>query len=292
MSKSTSPRSPYTAPVPPIRSLLYVPADRPDRAAKAFSLTGDDGPDAIIVDLEDGVAPSATAGARAGLADLLPDRATGSPRRWVRVNAGDDLVADLEAVAPLDVEGVILPKATAASVDRCTDLLDSFGVSIPLTALIESAEGWLELAEIARHPGVVRVAIGEADLTADLGMRPSPDDRELLPLRVQVVVASAAAGIGAPTGPVSTEFRDLDALAASTTALKALGFGSRSAIHPAQLAVINRVFTPTEEELSIARQVVEMFDAALARGEGAIVGPDGRMVDEAVVRSARRLLGD
>ena len=292
MSKSTSPHSPYTAPVPPIRSLLYVPADRPDRVAKACSLTGDDGPDAIIVDLEDGVAPSATAGARTGLGDLLPDRTEGSPQRWVRVNAGDDLVADLQALAPLDVDGVILPKATAATVDRCADLLDSFGVSVPVTALVESAAGWLELAEIARHPGVIRMAIGEADLTADLGMTPSPDGLELLPLRIQLVVASAAAGIGAPTGPVSTEFRDLDALTSSTGALKAMGFGSRSAIHPAQLPVINRVFTPTPDELATARQVVELFDAALARGDGAIVGPDGRMLDEAVVRSARRLLGD
>ena len=294
MSNSTLEGNTYTRPVPvpaPLRSLLYVPADRPDRAATAFGLTGERAPDALILDLEDGVAPSARADARAGLADLAAGRPGASPRIWVRVNSGPGLAADLDAVAPLDVDGVILPKATVATVDGCSALLDSFGISVPLTALIESAAGWLEVAEIARHPAVVRLAIGEADLTADLGMTPSTDHRELMPLRVQLVVASAAAAIDPPTGPVSTEFRDLDALRGSTASLKAMGFGSRSAIHPAQVPVINEVFTPTVDELARARELVELFDRAVAAGDGAIVGPDGKMVDEAVVRSARRLLG-
>jgi citrate lyase subunit beta / citryl-CoA lyase len=278
--------------VPPIRSLLYVPADRPDRAAKAFGLTGDGAPDGVILDLEDGVAPTARAAARDGLADLVALRSGGIPLLFVRVNSGAALADDVDAVTAAVVDGVILPKATVASVDTCADLLATAGTPLPITALIESAAGWLDAATIARHPAVARLAIGEADLTADLAMAPSTDGRELLPLRLQMVVASAAAAIDAPTGPVSTDFRDLDALESSTRSLRALGFGSRSAIHPAQVPVINRAFTPTADERARARELVELFDRSVAAGDGAVVGPDGRMVDEAVVRHARRLLDD
>jgi citrate lyase subunit beta/citryl-CoA lyase len=104
---------------------------------------------------------------------------------------------------------------------------------------------------------------------------------------MQIVVASAAAGIDPPTGPVSTDFRDLDAYRAGTQALKRMGFGSRSAIHPAQVEIVNEVFTPSADELARARRLVELSDAA---GGGVCVDDEGRMVDEAVVRSARHTI--
>ena len=127
--------------------------------------------------------------------------------------------------------------------------------------------------------------MGEVDLAADLGVEVSGDERELWPLRTQAVVASAAAGLRPPVGPVWVDVRDLDGLAASTEALRRRGFGSRQTIHPGQVAVVNERFTPSAAEVDRARSLLEGAEATDA---GAWTGPDGTMVDEAVLRSARR----
>jgi citrate lyase subunit beta/citryl-CoA lyase len=106
-------------------------------------------------------------------------------------------------------------------------------------------------------------------------------------VRMQIVLASAAAGLEPPIGPVSTDFTDLDALRESTWTLKRMGFGARAAIHPAQVGVINEMFTPTSEEVEEARRLLARFEAG---GRGATTDDDGRMIDEAFVRSARRIL--
>jgi citrate lyase subunit beta/citryl-CoA lyase len=131
--------------------------------------------------------------------------------------------------------------------------------------------------------------IGELDLGAELGVDPTATEA-MMPLRMEVVVASAAAGIAPPLGPVLADFRDLDELAVDTRRLARQGFGSRPAIHPAQVAVINAAFTPGPVEVARARRMVEMYEAALAAGKGAATDQDGRMVDEAVIRVARRVL--
>ena len=136
-----------------------------------------------------------------------------------------------------------------------------------------------------------RLQVGEADLKADTGIEPGDDERELLWVRSQVVLASAAAGIDPPVGPVSTNFRDLDALRASTEAVRRLGYRGRACIHPAQIAVVHEVFTPSPEQVDAAQALIAAYDAAVAAGSGVLLGPDGRMVDEAVVRQARRLVG-
>ena len=128
--------------------------------------------------------------------------------------------------------------------------------------------------------------MGEVDLAADLGIDPSPDERELRALRMDVVVASAAWGRQAPIGPVSTDFKDLYGLGHSTEALRRAGFGARQAIHPAQVSVINLAFTPTAREIDRAEALL-----AGARSAGGVwVDESGRMVDEAVLRGARRTL--
>jgi len=283
------------------RSYLYVPGDRPDRLAKALGL----GADAVIADLEDGVAPEAKDAARAAVAAFLGDGAASGgpgvaadgPEVIVRVNPGALLAADLGAVVAAGVSAVYLPKADTASLGEADALLGALERGcgravgeVGVVALVESATGLLDAPLVARHPRVRNLAIGEADLTAELGLRPSADEHELWPLRLALVVASAAAGIDPPTAPVSTDFRDLDALRASTGALRRAGFAARSAIHPAQVAIINEVFTPSATEVAEAERLLERFDAAVARGNGVGVDDRGRMVDEAVVRSARRLL--
>ncbi|MFI5429814.1 aldolase/citrate lyase family protein [Aeromicrobium sp. UC242_57] len=145
----------------------------------------------------------------------------------------------------------------------------------------------LRAAEIAAAPRVHRLQVGEADLRADLGVTLGPDERELLWVRSQIVVTSAAAGIAPPIAPVSTDFRDLDALRASTEALARLGFVGRACIHPAQVAVVNDVFTPSAEAIAEAEEVLAALAAA---GSGVAVDSRGRMLDEAVARQARRVL--
>ena len=140
---------------------------------------------------------------------------------------------------------------------------------------------------------LVRFAIGledVADLRADIGVDLGPDGRELLFVRSQVVLISAAAGIEPPVGPVDTNFRDLDALRESTRAIKAMGYVGRACIHPAQAGVVNEVFTPTEQEVAAAIDLIARFDAAMAAGDAVCLDAQGRMVDEAVVRQARRVV--
>jgi citrate lyase subunit beta/citryl-CoA lyase len=202
----------------------------------------------------------------------------------VRVNGGELMGKDVHAIAD-HVDGVYLPKASVEALDMLDALLGPVGT--PACALVETAAGVLDARAIASHQRVARLAIGEADLGAELAVDPSPDAREFAGARAMVVLASSAAGIDQPVGPVSTDFRDLDAFRASTDALRRAGFGARAAIHPAQVPVINEAFTPGEDEVEAARRVLELFEKA---GGGVCVDDDGRMVDEAIVRAARRTL--
>lgn len=275
-----------------IRSWLYVPGDRPERFEKALAAA-----DAAILDLEDAVAVSMKDEARANVAAFLQTEFQGSA--WVRINSGPRMLEDASAVVAPALQGISVPKAESpADIHRLDEVLtkaeQATGLTpgaIQLTLLVESAKGILNAAALASCPRVRSLGMGEADLTAELGVSPSEDGREMWAYRSQVIVASAAAGLVSPTAPVSTDFRDLDALRASTTALKRAGFGARGAIHPAQVPVINEVFTPTPEELERAKQIIEAYESATTAGTGVIVGPDGRMVDEAVIRAARRTLG-
>ena len=267
---------------------LYVPGDRAERIPKAFV----SGADVVIVDLEDAVVPARKADARAAAADHLAGDADGCPAgvgRQVRVNAvGSPWVdADLALVAalPSDV-GVRLPKCEQPEmVARVAEAVGRRAVHV----LVESARGVEAAFELARaHPQVASVGLGEADLRADLGVA---DDRGLLWARSRIVVAASAAGLDAPSMSVHPDVKDLDGLRATCEDGKALGFVGRSAIHPVQLDVIREVFLPTEAELARAREVLSAAEAGTVASRGAVALPDGRFVDEAVVRQARRVLG-
>ena len=265
----------------PARSFLYVPGDRPDRLRKAEQRAGD----AIIADLEDAVAPAAKAAALEEVRDWLATAGPG-PELWVRVNPGPAGLAEIEALRDSPrLHGVVLPKADLTGVQAA---LAALGTGRALAPLIESARGLLDAPEVAAMSGVSHLGIGEADLCGELGITPSPDARELIPLRLQVVVASAAAGLPGPTGPVHLDVRDLDGLRASCDALRRQGFAARSAIHPDQVPVIEAAFTPTEQEVDEAQAVVTSYEKSLAEGTGVVLDARGRMVDEAVVRAARR----
>ena len=263
-----------------VRSYLYVPGDRADRLEKAVER----GADAIIADLEDAVAPSSKDAARESVSEWLAkiSEDQSSPQIWVRVNSGERMEDDVAAVAKPGLTGVYIPKVESP------ETLLELPADLKVAALIESARGVYAAREIAEH--VSHLALGEADLTAELGVTPSEGAPELMSIRTQVVLASAAAGISPPVGPVSTDFKDLEALRQSTESLKRMGFRGRAAIHPAQVPIINEVFTPTDDEVESAKKVLALYEEAMANGSGAIADENGRMIDEAVARAARQTL--
>lgn len=267
------------------RSALYVPGDAPDKLAKAL----DRGADELIVDLEDAVAPGRREHAREVVAAWLDAVGKTEVGIWVRINTGPAREADVRAIAGHgSLRGFVVAKTESADeLIRLDELLGAVGPDCRVVPLLESAGAVLSAREIASAPRVQRLQVGEADLRADIGVTLGDDERELLFVRSQVVLASAAAGISPPIAPVSTEFRDIDAYRRSTEALARLGFVGRACIHPAQVAVCHEVFTPSEEEQEWAHEVLAALDAA---GSGVAVDGRGRMLDEAVARQARLLL--
>ncbi len=268
------------------RSALYVPGDAEDKLDRILER----GADEVIIDLEDAVAPTAKDRAREIVRIWLHDLPVlDTVGVWVRVNPGPLREADVRAMAGAPaLTGFILAKSE--SVDEIVDLdklLGSLGSTAGVVPLLESARAVLRANELARAPRVHRLQVGEADLRADVGITPGPDERELLYTRSHVVMASAAAGIKPPIAPVSTNFRDLDAFRESTVELARLGFVGRACIHPGQVAVANEVFTPTNDEVEAARGLVVRFEE---NGSAVAVDDDGRFVDEAVIRQARLVL--
>jgi citrate lyase subunit beta / citryl-CoA lyase len=268
------------------RSWLYVPADDASRLAKAAGR----GADALIVDLEDGVAPSAKELARNNLRDFLGDA---PPSTWVRVTSDPTgLELDLASCLQHNLAGIVLAKAedpdqVATVAQRLTELPGALRGLMPL---IETGRAVFTVADLAGVAGVTQLQVGEADLRADLGVTFGPDESELLLVRQRVVIVSSALNLLPPVAPVSVEFRDLDVFRASTQALARMGYVGRACIHPAQIDIAHEVFTPTAEEIDAARRLIAAADAAAAEGRGAFTDDSGRMVDEAVVRQARRTL--
>jgi citrate lyase subunit beta/citryl-CoA lyase len=259
------------------------------------------GADALIVDLEDAVAPASKDAARIVVAEWLsslPAAADNPVQVWIRINSGEMGHTDVRAVLSPAVTGVVAAKTESAEelvalhavLTAMEDKLELPPGSIGVVPLLESANAVLNALSIAKAPRVQRLQVGEADLRADIGVELGADGRELLYVRSQVVLISAAAGIDPPVGPVDTNFRDTEALAESTRAVKRMGYVGRACIHPAQAAIVNEVFTPTADEVAAAKDLIARFDAAMAAGDGVCLDAQGRMVDEAVVRQARRTL--
>jgi len=257
------------------------------------------GADALIVDLEDAVAPASKAKALDIVASWLSEQDEGPTEIWVRLNPQADLlVRELAAVVQPTLTGVYLPKVSSPGevesvAARLDELEPSRGIKtgkVRIAPLLETAAGILSAHRIAQAPRVSHLGLGEVDLAADLGIYPSPDGRELNPIRIAVVVASAAAKLNPPIGPVHTDFRDLESLRQISHLLRRMGYGGQTAIHPDQIPVINQAFSPTDEELASARDIVERLDAAIEAGSGVTVAQDGSLIDEAIGRRARRTL--
>ena len=259
------------------RSYLFVPADRPERFDKALRA----GADAVIVDLEDAVAPAAKSGARGALANWLDG--CGEASVLVRVNAPrtDWFADDLRVCRHPAVSAVVLPKAEHAG------SLAQVAASAPgkaLLPLIESAQGFDALRSLASAPGVQRLVFGSIDFQADLGIE--GDDDALLYFRSELVLASRLANLEAPVDGVTPAIGDDAAVARDAARARRLGFGAKLCIHPLQVGAVHRAFTPTGAEVEWAQSVLA---AAQASG-GAAVAVDGKLVDAPVLLRARTLL--
>lgn len=258
---------------------LFVPGHRPERFDKALAA----GASAVIIDLEDAVAPADKASARAALVQWL---ATTSARVAVRINAADTewFADDLRAVAAPAVGAVMLPKAEDPQV---LATLAGQRPDVALVPLVESAAGLANARALAAMPGVQCLAFGSIDLQVDLRLRDATED-ELLPFRAELVLASRLAGIGAPLDGVTTAIDDAERLAADVQRARRLGFGGKLCIHPKQVAPVRAGFAPSAAEVAWAERVL----AAAAASAGAAVALDGKMVDKPVILRAQAILRD
>ena len=275
------------APLP--RSHLYVPGNGGVRLGKAWASDAD----AVIIDLEDAVPVPAKPSARRDVAEWLAATAAaraGSGRElWIRGNPGPEGLVDVDALAGASgVTGLVAAKATVQDLGALAAELDRRALDWALSPLLETPGAVLDARVIAGLPRVLRLQIGEYDLCAATGIEPGPDEAETAWARSWVVFASSEAGIEPPVAPVSTVVRDEAAFAASTERAARQGFVGRACIHPAQLPTVHRVFTPSPEAVARATELLAAYDAAIAAGSGAYLDQDGRMVDEAIARGARR----
>jgi citrate lyase subunit beta/citryl-CoA lyase len=281
-----------------MRSMLFVPGDRPERFARAVT----SGADAVIFDLEDAVVPERRAAARVEIARYLTDAERQVPL-WVRINPVEthDALLDLAAVIDGRPDGIMLPKARdGADVGRASHWLESLEAragfpwgSVGLIPLItESAGAVLNAASFTRLPARVRgLTWGAEDLAADIGALGNrlPDGEfefTYAYARSMCLLAAAAAGVAA-IDTVDIEIRDGVAVERRARDSRRQGFAGKLAIHPAQVAPIHAAFSPSAAEVEWARRVLAAFSAS--PGAGA-VSLDGRMLDRPHIRQAERIL--
>lgn len=261
------------------RSFLVFPGDDDRKRERALVSRAD----AIVLDLEDGVAERGKDEARSRLHVFAS--APDGPARLVRVNdpASETGVSDLAAVAGLGEVAVVVPKASVLAVEAAAE------AGKPVLALVEDAAGVRDAYALAEHPGVFGLAIGSADLSASLGLVASGEGTELLFVRSQLVIASAAAGIRPPVDGPCLDVRDPVALEREARAARGLGLRGKLCIHPGQVAGVHRAFAPTLEEVERARRVLEAWEEISAAG-GAVGVVDGMLVDLPVVVRARAVV--
>lgn len=265
------------------RSFLFVPGHRPERFGKALA----SGADAVILDLEDAVPLNGKDEARAAIATAWATLSSAERARLlVRINpVGTPWhMQDLSLLQQLvGLGSVMLPKAESS---RAIADVARACPGLPVLPLLESAEGFAQLDDIARAPQVLRLGLGHIDLQADIGMACGPDETELAPARWALVTATRRARLAPAVDGVTTATNDASALLRDTQRSRRFGFGAKLCIHPNQVAGVHQGFAPTEAERDWAERVL----AAEAEAGGGAFSVDGKMVDAPVLALARQWL--
>ena len=274
-----------------MRSWLFVPGCSEKMLGKLPSLSE---PDIVIVDLEDGVAPQDKKTARRLVQEAIR-AGTAQVPLFVRLNSLEtDLTRlDIRSVVLPGVAGVMLPKAETATQLKSLDAMlceaeEAVGLrpgALEVAAMIESPAGVLNADEIAFSPRVCALALGGEDLAAAMGAKRTRHAAELAYARGRLVVAAAAAGVR-PIDTVWVDLADKDGLKNEAETVRDLGFAGKLAVHPGQIQTINEAFSPSAAEVESARRIVEVFTDA----HTGVVSLEGKMVDEPVVKQARRVL--
>ncbi|MBV9861535.1 MAG: CoA ester lyase [Alphaproteobacteria bacterium] len=278
----------------PLRSFLFAPGNHPRRVEKALSLDAD----AVILDLEDAVAIAEKPATRAAIVAAYAGPRSGL--LYVRVNAAETefCYGDLVEIVRPGLDGIILPKVESAAglmaIDWLLEQLErEHGLArraIDLIPIIETGRGLAAIDAILRAGSRVRrAAFGAGDFTFDMNMVWSRAESELAYARAAVATASRAAGLEAPLDTVWVDLQDEEGLEASARTALGLGFQGKMCIHPGQIAVVNRVFTPSAAEVTFAERVVAAFERAEAEGSAAIQ-LDGKFIDYPIVYRAQRVL--
>jgi citrate lyase subunit beta/citryl-CoA lyase len=261
---------PFSPPIAP----LFVPGDKPALLAKAAQ----SGADAIIIDLEDAVAPDAKAEAR----DAAIRHGMTNLPVILRINAAGSIwhMDDLRALASAEIAAIMLPKAE--TVESIAAIFHTLGRPLPVIALIESAKGLANLSQIFTAPHVALAAFGSLDYALDLDC--APEWEPLLAARSELVLRSRLAGLPGPIDGVTPTLTDLTITEHDTTRARALGFRGKLAIHPKQIVPIFKAMRPTPAEIAWAEKVLN------AANGSALAAADGAMVDAPVIARAKRIL--
>jgi citrate lyase subunit beta / citryl-CoA lyase len=282
-----------------LRSLLFVPGDSERKQAKAV----DSHADALLLDLEDSVAPPQLPAARQRVRELLTARTDRSKQQlWVRVNALSSglLLQDLVAVFPGVPDGLVLPKVvTAAEIIEVGNYLTALevrdgrvpGATRLLVIATETPQAMLNLNSFTPHARLFGLTWGAEDLSAAMGVTRKTDQHGALTFTFQMarsmcVMTSTALGVQ-PIDGVYVDFRDTAGVQREAEEARRDGFTGKMAIHPDQVDPINTAFTPSQAEIDWARRVVAAFAQSPAAG---VVNLDGRMVDKPHLLQARRIL--
>ena len=278
-----------------LRSLIFVPGNRPNMLERALSFDAD----VIMVDLEDSVPPAEKVAARDVARQWVPKLRRSGRTVMVRVNSLDTGLtgSEVAALAGPDLYGFSIGKTESVwdmrEADRIVAAAEtSAGLDmgrLKLIPWIENAKAVLACQEIAAASSrIIAIAFGAEDYTNDMGVRRTDTGREVQFPRSMVPVAARAAGVASLDSPF-VRFRDPDALREDRQVSRQMGDTARFAIHPSQLEIVNETFSPSPDEVDYARQVVKAWDRAEAEGRGS-VALDGRMIDVPVLKRARNLL--
>lgn len=278
-----------TADTRPRRSVLYMPAANERALDKAKSLPAD----ALILDLEDAVAPDAKDTARVNAVAAAGSGSYGRREVTIRANGlntpwGHD---DIAAIATSSADAVVIPKVdSVAMLDEVSAALDAAGapIELPIWAMIETPRAILDIEALANHPRVTVFVLGTNDLARELRTGGTADRIGLLPHLATAILAARAAGVAVLDG-VFNDVNDGEGFRHQALQGVALGFDGKTLIHPSQVEPANEIWAPSSDELDFARRVIEAFEAADAEGTG-VITVDGKMVENLHVENAQRLL--